>query len=186
MKIKAIGTYYKNCHFRSRLEARWAIFFDTVGIKWEYEAEGFDLGSAGFYLPDFWLPDMRLWVEVKGNIFRVEESLKAKALASLGEPGFDKGILKIVGLPDEYDYINGYCNTYSGVDNVKYLFMFSSNPKFLVNPPVFFMEETAEIVLPIKLSEQECEKQAEESIWLYLKGIAAAKSARFEHGETPT
>ena len=51
--IKAIQTRYKGYHFRSRLEARWAVFFDALGLEWEYEPEGFDLGEAGWYLPDF-------------------------------------------------------------------------------------------------------------------------------------
>jgi hypothetical protein len=63
--IKAIETRYKNYRFRSRLEARWAVFFDTLGIAWEYEKEGYDLGDAGWYLPDFWLPEMKIWAEVK-------------------------------------------------------------------------------------------------------------------------
>lgn len=50
--IKAIETNYAGCRFRSRLEARWAVFFDTLGIRWEYEPEGFET-SAGRYLPDF-------------------------------------------------------------------------------------------------------------------------------------
>lgn len=54
--IRAIETRYAGCRFRSRLEARWAVFFDTLGIKWEYEAQGFDLGDGDLYLPDFWIP----------------------------------------------------------------------------------------------------------------------------------
>lgn len=65
--IKAIETRYKGYNFRSRLEARWAVFFDALGVKWEYEKEGYDLGEAGWYLPDFWLPDLRCWVEIKPN-----------------------------------------------------------------------------------------------------------------------
>ena len=51
--IAAIPTRYKGYHFRSRLEARWAVFFDALGIKWEYEVQGYDLGKFGWYLPDF-------------------------------------------------------------------------------------------------------------------------------------
>ncbi len=65
MTIKAIETRYAGCRFRSRLEARWAVFFDTMGIRWEYEPKGF-VTAAGPYLPDFRLPDLRLFVEVKG------------------------------------------------------------------------------------------------------------------------
>lgn len=57
MSIKAIQTHYKGFRFRSRLEARWAVLFDYVGVKWEYETEGFELDDTRWYLPDFWLPD---------------------------------------------------------------------------------------------------------------------------------
>lgn len=70
MTIKAIETRYAGCRFRSRLEARWAVFFDAMGMEWQYEPEGFELPS-GWYLPDFYLPagDMwgsAHWAEVKG------------------------------------------------------------------------------------------------------------------------
>ena len=48
--MKAIETVYRGFQFRSRLEARWAVFFDALGIKWGYETEGYDLGVAGYYL----------------------------------------------------------------------------------------------------------------------------------------
>jgi len=34
-------TKYAGITFRSRLEARWAVFFDALGISWEYEPETF-------------------------------------------------------------------------------------------------------------------------------------------------
>lgn len=46
MNIKAIETVYRGYRFRSRLEARWAVFFDALGLEWEYEPEGFDLTDA--------------------------------------------------------------------------------------------------------------------------------------------
>lgn len=60
--IKAIETHYKGYHFRSRLEARWAVFFDALGIQWEYEHEGYDLDGE-WYLPDFWLPDFSVGLD---------------------------------------------------------------------------------------------------------------------------
>ncbi len=53
--IKAIETRYHGCRFRSRLEARWAVWMDRLGIAWHYELQGFDLGGTA-HLPDFWLP----------------------------------------------------------------------------------------------------------------------------------
>jgi rubredoxin len=64
--IKPIETVYKGYRFRSRLEARWAVFFDALGIKWLYEPEGFTLEDDTHYLPDFFLPDYNLWIEIKG------------------------------------------------------------------------------------------------------------------------
>ena len=77
--IKPIETVYNGYRFRSRLEARWAVFFDALGVKYEYEPEGFDLGDGLYYLPDFkvkcWgtkgeISDepFDLWIEVKGNM----------------------------------------------------------------------------------------------------------------------
>jgi len=48
--IKAIPTAYANTNFRSRLEARWAAFFDLVGWKWIYEPFDFE----------GWIPDFQL------------------------------------------------------------------------------------------------------------------------------
>lgn len=66
--IKAIETRYKGYRFRSRLEARWAVFFDALNLEWEYEKEGYDLGDGTYYLPDFWLPELEIWYEVKGKL----------------------------------------------------------------------------------------------------------------------
>jgi hypothetical protein len=75
MTIAAIETEHNGVLFRSRLEARWAVFFDALGIKYCYEREGYSLPS-GNYLPDFYLPNQRrfkhdqsgLFVEVKGSV----------------------------------------------------------------------------------------------------------------------
>lgn len=64
-KIKAIETEYKGYKFRSRLEARWAVFFDAAEIEWEYEPEGFTLSNGDYYLPDFFLAKLGIYVEVK-------------------------------------------------------------------------------------------------------------------------
>lgn len=45
---RGIPTTYRNTRFRSRLEARWAAFFDLIGWSWIYEP----LDADG-YIPDF-------------------------------------------------------------------------------------------------------------------------------------
>jgi hypothetical protein len=62
--VRAITTHYAGCRFRSRLEARWAVFFDELAIPWEYEVQGFVVEGTP-YLPDFWLPYLNLYYEVK-------------------------------------------------------------------------------------------------------------------------
>jgi hypothetical protein len=64
MSIQPIETFYNGYRFRSRLEARWAVFFDTLKIKYLYEPEGFDLDGL-WYLPDFWVPAWNCWLEIK-------------------------------------------------------------------------------------------------------------------------
>lgn len=71
--IKAIETRYKGYRFRSRLEARWAVFFEALGIEWTYEPQGFERewpeGVTHRYLPDFRITigKIEYWVEVKGD-----------------------------------------------------------------------------------------------------------------------
>lgn len=65
--IKAIETSYKGYRFRSRLEARWAVFFDALGLRWHYELEGFNFDEL-CYLPDFYLPDWDVYLEVKPDM----------------------------------------------------------------------------------------------------------------------
>lgn len=84
--IKAIETEYNGYLFRSRLEARWAVFFDALGIEYSYELEGYDLDGL-WYLPDFWLPQYRIWVEIKGRLDQ-ESERKIYNLASQHEPVF--------------------------------------------------------------------------------------------------
>lgn len=96
--LAPIPTRYAGCRFRSRLEARWAVFFDVLGCRWVYEPEGFDLPNTGNYLPDFWVEDFpvqymyggetyktKFWVEVKPDVPRLlsTEDFKLKELALL-------------------------------------------------------------------------------------------------------
>lgn len=79
--IKAIDTPYAGHLFRSRLEARWAVVLDTAGIPWEYESEGYELPNGlGRYLPDFYLPTLNTFLEVKGTAPTQDEKQKLLSL----------------------------------------------------------------------------------------------------------
>lgn len=77
---KAIETRHAGRKFRSRLEARWSVYWTAQGVEYEYEKEGFVLAS-GPYLPDFWLPQVRMWAEVKPGAFGPLELTKCRELA---------------------------------------------------------------------------------------------------------
>ncbi|GHP00651.1 hypothetical protein KSF_106980 [Reticulibacter mediterranei] len=77
--LAAKPTIYGPYTFRSQLEARWAYFFDLLGIRYRYEPKLFCLRSDLWYLPDFWLPDHRCFVEIKGE--QPEQREKMRLLA---------------------------------------------------------------------------------------------------------
>ena len=88
-EIKPIQTYYDGHWFRSRLEARWAVVLKYLGVPYEYEPEGFDLGDGMRYLPDFRVKcyglrgnyerkePFDLYIEVKGKM-TAEDAAKIK------------------------------------------------------------------------------------------------------------
>lgn len=65
--IPAIPSVYRNCEYKSRLEAHWAVFFDEHGVKFVYEPHRLLFADGVVYIPDFYLPDLSTWFEVKGN-----------------------------------------------------------------------------------------------------------------------
>jgi len=115
--IQAIPTSYGGRKYRSRLEAKWALIFDNLGIKYEYEEQGYIVGRDGFgvrYLPDFVLYGgsyrcpKKLYVEVKGNM-TIDSASKIK-LFSERNPLYIVGAIPTDlfdpsnGMPDEYGF----------------------------------------------------------------------------------
>jgi len=96
-KIKAIETEYNGYRFRSRLEARWAIFFDSAKICYEYELEGYEMDGGIRYLPDFYLTGYKLHVEIKPDL----ETLTFKELEKIDRFAMcpDNKVLLICGTP---------------------------------------------------------------------------------------
>lgn len=79
--LAPIPTQYAGLVFRSRIEARWAVFFRTLRVSFRYEEEGFQIGTIR-YLPDFFLPDLDAFFEVKGQQPNEKEVLKARELST--------------------------------------------------------------------------------------------------------
>jgi hypothetical protein len=63
--MKIIPTMYNGKLFRSRLEARWAVYFSQKRIVYSYESKKFDLENGEVYIPDFYLAEHKLYVEIK-------------------------------------------------------------------------------------------------------------------------
>lgn len=157
----AIETTYKGFRFRSRLEARWAIFFDHLGLEWEYEPEGFDMGEDGRYLPDFRLCGTFAEVKFLGGDFS-----KAWRLAErLSQP-----VLLLEGMPDFLAY--GYAEPQGCRDNPD-TFTFYPEEKRLFWASGWDAGDRYD-----SLENRDCNPIMREA-------IKAARSARFEHGETP-
>lgn len=84
--IQAKPLAYAGVQFRSTLEADWACTLDHYGIAWDYEPEKVTLGSGSRYWPDFRLPDLKTWIEVKGPaVPRTEKAVEyAEEMLSQG------------------------------------------------------------------------------------------------------
>lgn len=85
-RIPAIETRAYGCKFRSRLEARWAVFLTEAGFDWEYEPEGAEL-DAGRYLCDFRVTGpsgVQVWLEVKPVVDAVDDPRWAELAARSG------------------------------------------------------------------------------------------------------
>jgi hypothetical protein len=65
MTIEPIKTTYSGTQFKSRLEARWALFMDMSGFPWKYEPKGENTP------PDFLVND-DFYMEVKGTLVSPE------------------------------------------------------------------------------------------------------------------
>jgi hypothetical protein len=179
--IKAIETQYKGYRFRSRLEARWAVFFDAVGIEWEYEPEGYNINGI-MYLPDFYLPRIKTYAEVKPAGLSEDEIDKVNALAL--ESGCR--VILLVGIPDkETTYLvaepHSTIKEFGTLENLKEImadpdnYIITNDDKTLC---LFYSECGYSLLLVASA------KRSERNL-SFTDAFIKAKSARFEHGETP-
>ena len=188
--IRAIETSYAGCRFRSRLEARWAVFFDTLGIRWEYEPQGFFVGLGERpYLPDFYLVDQNLWVEVKGNIALIDFGLMLDAVdygQGLPEVGWgDGGLLLLSDIHRPNEFIEPVFPLLSHRKGVRVDFWsFAANDTINCASYIYSAHggdhQTPEEVsdaLQFKFGV----KDPRTTNWARAK----SRSARFEHGQTP-
>jgi hypothetical protein len=82
--LAAIPTFYR-VRMRSRLEARWAVWFDALGIRWQYERAPVWLRGHGRW-PDFWLEKEQVWVEIKPAGVAMDEEMALAVHEQTGSP----------------------------------------------------------------------------------------------------
>jgi hypothetical protein len=187
--VKAIETEWHGHRFRSRLEARWAIFFECLAIDWEYENEGFELDDGTRYLPDFLLHGFYgrrgdkngdLYVEVKGNVanishedaHKIQEFSKNAPIYVVGDipyagcVAYDKWSKKMADICYQDSEIKPY-NFYT-VDGDDFGAFIGVD---LLGIPRLFGDDSSYLCVS----------------WGWINNIAlkVASMARFEHGETP-
>lgn len=198
--MQAIETVYKGYRFRSRLEARWAVFFDAMNIEWQYEVEGYKLKDGTLYLPDFFFPEWNIHGEVKGR--PVEYSDLNKIFQFCVE---DKHLLIFNSYPMSPDFGSGgiihyseFCLRRYWSVNLKFegLILSSSKDCFIAKCEycgknvLISTEDYKGIYYQISDCCERFYEHADDGLDLVRLGaprlvnsLNSAKSARFEHGE---
>lgn len=202
----AIETVYKGCRFRSRLEARWAVFFDALGIEWRYEEQGYEVDGHR-YLPDFWLPACKAWAEVKGDPEGLRKDFPRMS-AMLGPksplPGFQDGSTKLILLgqvpePHAGSTLHPTLIREPGIRLVRTWGLFmpqkTGSATYVADPVPNWMH-----VLFRKYANRDPDQSPDSEGWLaeawrlentamhipiVQQAYRAARQARFEHGESP-
>jgi len=77
--------------FRSTWEAAFARYLDNNYLKWAYEAHAWLLSDGSAYIPDFWVPSIDTYFEVKG--WMSEESARKLKLFQEEYPDIDLRII---------------------------------------------------------------------------------------------
>jgi hypothetical protein len=171
------------------LEARWAVFFDVLRIRWDYEPEGYVINGTP-YLPDFKLlhpNDESTFVEVKGadvDMFEGKHVQLARGLADqTGSP-----VILLTGIPTLRLF---NCFT-RGLDEgaFKAVYFDDHTPKRYQVADEYWFQQTElceDTGAQIFGGHMRTERAARKSFGLgVLNAIASARAARFEHGESPT
>lgn len=204
--IQPIPTWYAGHKFRSRLEARWAVFFDTLGMKWIYEPDGYTIGPIEDripYLPDFWLPTEEVWVEVKGKPTARDARIAFYAGdPQVGLPGRSQGprLLMLGNIPHVevgwlcWQHMLTYCpeaEKHTPVGLYTSSFSFASEAAAIEWDGLFGIQVLPEYVEKHAPSVWNFEAFVHADAWPWpgldektVKAYRAARSARFEHGQS--
>lgn len=118
-RCSATPTKYKDKKFRSKLEAKWAAYFQNIGAHWGYEIETAYETPYGNYCPDFFIPKTGWFIEVKATRDLLSD-IERNKINYFKEhlPAFSKGILTVFGDP-ENTYDKQFLNNILGVNRTE-------------------------------------------------------------------
>ena len=191
--MKPIETFYNGYRFRSRLEARWAVFFDALGVEYDYEPEGFDLGNGLYYLPDFKIKcwgtrgeindkPFDLWIEVKGEMTQ-EDADKIYEFAGQivyydqwSMYKIENPVLVVGNIPHPYTYFDSMYNykEMNGIRIYPWNYETIDGDYYAAYPAVkdgrFYLDGADYMTM---------------NPYVIRDAFVKARQARFEHGETP-
>lgn len=191
--IKPIETFYNGYRFRSRLEARWAVFFDAMGIEYLYEYEGFersfDDGTIIRYLPDFYLPNYQMFAEVKGvnSIGEIpsEDAIKMSWMIDYDGP-CKNGIILLGNIPDPEGAVSMEYAVWRWTGKgLEFGYSFLPDQKLWIvgghsaDSAPYYFSKTNDYVLTTAIHREFSVRNR------ISRSLARARQARFEHGEKP-
>lgn len=180
--LRPIDTYFGGHRFRSRLEARWAVFFNKLGVTFDYEPEGFKLAGGLWYLPDFWLPQVSMWAEVKPNDCRDRLVIDFEAIQKAAGLSMESNhaVLILDGRPRDVNYWALYPELVDPVGWDWVDVLMTDPNEYHLTESRFYASTGANY--PEHLPDGQ-------SAWMHdgltHPAVLAAQQARFEHGERP-
>jgi hypothetical protein len=179
-----------------------------MGIEWEYEKEGYET-QLGWYLPDFWLPGVDAFAEVKGSQHSCFEISKCNSVSV----NTGKSFVFLDGVPSLSPYViirpdhkaTSFREAMVGVTNLQVLFNeYLQRPHFVVwahkhddaegltcmlhNQRKVPFGQAGRAVGDLMRRRhtdicKSCMLKFTNPTQLVGNAISAARSARFEHGE---
>ena len=200
MDIKPVETIYNGYRFRSRLEARWAVFFDSLGVDYEYEPEGYELGNGERYLPDFRVKcygkrgdkesdPFDLYIEVKG-VMTAKDARKIRLFSGINdedpsavEYAVDRPVLIVDRIPPE-----GHCTDsweVGAYDEMILGYEIYPFNYFLIDGDYFAAYPAADSKGHFYLMGDDSSYVNNEDLPRIEAAYRKARQARFEYGETP-
>lgn len=192
----AMPVTYKGTRFRSKLEAKWAVFFDLCGVEWVYEP---DVSVPGvYYQPDFLLKNVlavhgffsddnpeipvigNLFVEVKGQMSKND----AEKVLNFSNK---HPILVTTDFPEGETWDSLFSSAMNGADHgqhevrLQYNFRTIDNDEFELMPAIATKNGTPFMALVGADGNYERWAEHEATECAY----SIARNAKFDHGQTP-